>query len=61
MRSWRKSHWVEEKSMSEWTYVVSAYGVTWMVLAGYVLYLRGRTRQADAFLEDALRAGEVER
>lgn len=47
--------------MSEWSYIGSAYGVTWLALTGYALYLRARTRQARLFLGAASRTGEVER
>ena len=43
--------------MSEWGYVWAAYGLTWTVLGGYALYLRGRVHRAA----EALRAAEVGR
>lgn len=43
--------------MSEWTYVGAAYGLTWVTLAAYALYVRGRVRRAA----DALRTAEVGR
>ncbi|HEX7118750.1 MAG TPA: CcmD family protein [Longimicrobiales bacterium] len=47
--------------MSEWSYVGAAYGLTWAVLTGYVLYLRSRIRRARHVLEQTLEASEVER
>ncbi|HEX6939573.1 MAG TPA: hypothetical protein VF158_09180 [Longimicrobiales bacterium] len=47
--------------MSEWGYVVAAYGLTWAVLAAYVLYLRGRIRRARRVLERAPERAEVAR
>jgi hypothetical protein len=43
--------------MNEWNFVGAAYGLTWVVLAGYALYLNGRARAA----REALRRAEVER
>jgi CcmD family protein len=39
--------------MSEWGYVIAAYALTWVVVAGYVLYLRGRTARARKELDTA--------
>ena len=33
--------------MSDTTYIALAYGVTWVVLAGYALYLTLRSRDAE--------------
>lgn len=38
--------------MSEWNYVIGAYALTWAVLVGYAVYLRGRDRRALAMLDD---------
>ncbi len=36
--------------MSEWNFIIAAYGVTWAVLAGYAVYLRRRAaRVRDAW------------
>ena len=32
--------------MSDTPYIVAAYGITWLVLAGYVTYLLARARRA---------------
>lgn len=34
--------------MSEWSYIYVAYGLTWVTLAAYALYLRARRRQVEA-------------
>jgi CcmD family protein len=47
--------------MSEWNYVGAAYGLTWLVFAGYSLYLVARTRRARARLEHLTSFDEVER
>jgi CcmD family protein len=47
--------------MSEWNYIGAAYGLTWLVFAGYVVYLAGRVRGAERRLNDVLRHPEVER
>ena len=43
--------------MSEWVYVGAAFGLTWLTLGGYWLYLRARERSAREALEIA--AAEV--
>lgn len=43
--------------MSEWIYVGAAFGLTWVVLAGYLLHLNGRTRQARQMVESSGREG----
>lgn len=43
--------------MSEWRYIIAAYGVTWVVLAAYALYLGAATRRADQVLSDIRREG----
>jgi len=35
----------------EWPYVVVAYGLTWIVLAGYLVYLHTRVKRAGQALE----------
>lgn len=47
--------------MSEWNYVVAAFGLTWLVFAGYTLYLSGRVRRAERLIESAARSAEEER
>ena len=37
--------------MSNWGYVGLAYGITWATLAGFWVYLRRRTREAERLLE----------
>lgn len=37
--------------MSEWFYISAAYLVTWIVLAGYAVYLRSRRQRANAGLQ----------
>lgn len=47
--------------MEQWGFVVAAFGLTGIILAGYVLVLRGRLRAAEAELNDLRlrgRAGE---
>lgn len=36
---------------SPWPYVIVAYGLTWITLAGYALFAGGRVRRARAALE----------
>ena len=38
--------------MSEWAFVRAAYGLTWIVLAVYSVYLRRRRIQARSRLEN---------
>jgi CcmD family protein len=40
--------------VSEWNYVVAAYGVTWIALLGYMAYVAKRYVRAEA----AHRAGQ---
>lgn len=46
--------------MSEWNYVAAAYGLTWVVLAGYAVYLMRRVRRARNRLDLVTRRGGVE-
>lgn len=39
--------------MSEWGWVLIAYGLTWVVLVGYAAYLRVRSRRARESFADA--------
>jgi hypothetical protein len=39
--------------MSNWTYVVAAFAVTWIALAGYLVRLRRVTQHSRALLERA--------
>lgn len=32
--------------MSEWSYIIAAYGITWIVLLGLAIYLSARDGQA---------------
>jgi CcmD family protein len=43
--------------MSEWSYVIAAFGLTWAVLAGYALFLNQRLGRARR----AVRSAEAER
>ena len=43
--------------MSEWFYIGLAYTVTYVVLAGYGLYLRGRYKAARTAAERTLKGG----
>lgn len=43
--------------MSEWFYIGLAYGVTYVVLLGYGLYLRGRYRAARTLAERTIKGG----
>lgn len=47
--------------MSEWSFVNGAYGLTWIVLAGYAYYLWTRTRRAQRMYDRAHGGMEVER
>jgi hypothetical protein len=37
--------------MSNWMYIGMAYGLTYVTLAGYWVYLRRRTREVQRMLE----------
>ena len=39
--------------MSEWTYIGLSYGLTWVVLAGYAVYLLQKRSRAREALEHA--------
>lgn len=39
--------------MSDWRWVMIAYGLAWAVLAGYALYLARRVRRAAADADSA--------
>lgn len=39
--------------MSEWAYVGAAYGLTWVVLAVYTVYIRQRVRRSERELAAA--------
>lgn len=43
---------------NEWPFVIAAYAVTWVVLAGYALYLRAVARRARETQGGALAAAE---
>ena len=43
--------------MSEWTYVWTAYGLTWVVLAAYAAYVVRRARRAEAAVRELSAAG----
>ena len=49
-------------SVSEWSYVVGAYALTWIVILGYALRLRYRLRRAaeDLAVSSTSRATEKE-
>jgi heme exporter protein D len=47
--------------MSEWNYIWAAYGLTWLVFAGYGIYLTGKIRQARRRLDGVARHSEVGR
>jgi hypothetical protein len=47
--------------MSEWNYVGAAFGLTWLVFAGYSLYLSVKVRRAQRGLQNAARSAEVGR
>ena len=36
--------------MSEWSYVIAAFALTWVTLAGYAIHLARRVRRAEAEL-----------
>lgn len=44
-KSW---HSPEEPSMSEWSFIYAAYGLTWITFVVYALYLRARRRRIEA-------------
>jgi heme exporter protein CcmD len=37
--------------MSEWNFVVAAYALTWVTLAGFAVYVWRRARQAERSYE----------
>ena len=37
--------------MEQWTFVIAAFGITAIVIAGYALVLRARLRAAEAEVE----------
>ena len=37
--------------MSEWNYIVAAYAVTWIGIAGYAIHLARRVKRAAVELE----------
>jgi CcmD family protein len=43
--------------MSDTPYLVAAYGVTWVLLVGYVIYLTGRARRAREAAAEARSGG----
>lgn len=43
--------------MSEWGFVVAAYALTWLVLAGCTAYVQARAKRARELYERALGAG----
>jgi len=47
--------------MSEWNYIWAAYGLTWLVLGGYAIYLGSKTRSERRRLERVLGTQEVDR
>ena len=47
--------------MSEWTYIGAAYGLTWVVLAAYIAYVRRRLGRAEAVAREAAAAGAERR
>jgi len=46
--------------MSEWNYVSAAYALTWVIFAGYGLYVAGKVRRAEGRLARGQRIPEVE-
>ena len=47
--------------MSEWSYVIGAYALTWVAIAGYALRLAYRLRRAAEEVAEAERQGDIER
>lgn len=45
--------------MSEWRYIIAAYGLTWVVLAAYALYLGAASRRAETAFLDARDGGDT--
>ncbi len=45
---------------SEWDYVMAAYIITWVVLAGYAIYVVRRLRAAERDREEIQQRLEVE-
>ncbi len=45
--------------MSEWNFIIAAYALTWLVLAGYLVYLNERVRRARLAWREASGAPEV--
>lgn len=43
--------------MSEWNYVVAAYALTWVTLAGFAAYVWRRARRAERAYEVTVNSG----
>jgi hypothetical protein len=41
--------------MSNWTFIIAAYTLTWATLIGYAFYLRRVRHRAEALHEEAVR------
>lgn len=46
-------------SASEWAFVGAAFSLTWIVLAGYTLYLKRRLSAARDVLASEIETGEM--
>lgn len=49
------------QSVSEWNFVIAAYGLTWFVLATYAVYLMRRRAHAERTLARETRGDEWHR
>ena len=45
--------------MSDWTFVIAAYSLTWVVLAAYAAYTLGRARRAERDFDRTDRTGGI--
>ena len=39
--------------MNQWSYVIAAYALTWVVLAAYAIYVWRRSREAEVRAREA--------
>ena len=45
--------------MGKWGYVLLAYGIVWVAIAGYFFYLRSRLCKAEARLSQLKSTGKI--
>lgn len=60
MLSSKSVHW-QEDTMNEWAFIGAAYGLSWLVLSGYAVYLYRRHGSArESFRRTARSEGGVQ-